>query len=190
MATDPVCGMAVDEKKAKAKNLFATKGGKTVYFCSAQCKDKFAAKKSVVPYALGVVLTALALYAIFYDQMLAVMGGIFLVLSVLKMVDWKGFIAAFKQYDLLAKYVPGYAPVYPLIELFFAFAYLFRIAVPAAAVLTVVVMSVGAIGIAKNLLSKNKVRCACLGTKIKVPLTGFTLFEDVVMAGMALMLLI
>jgi Cu+-exporting ATPase len=35
---DPVCGMTVDEKKAAAT---ATRDGKTYYFCSAGCKDKF-----------------------------------------------------------------------------------------------------------------------------------------------------
>ena len=35
---DPVCGMAVDEKKAAAT---ATHEGKTHYFCAAGCKDKF-----------------------------------------------------------------------------------------------------------------------------------------------------
>lgn len=38
MATDPVCGMTVDEKKAAAT---ATHEGKTYYFCAAACKDKF-----------------------------------------------------------------------------------------------------------------------------------------------------
>jgi Cu+-exporting ATPase len=38
MATDPVCGMKVDEKSAPAK---ATYSGMTYYFCSNECKDKF-----------------------------------------------------------------------------------------------------------------------------------------------------
>ena len=38
MAKDPVCGMNVDEKTAAAT---ATHGGKTYYFCSAGCKEKF-----------------------------------------------------------------------------------------------------------------------------------------------------
>lgn len=38
MQTDPVCGMQVDEKTAKAKS---ENSGKQVYFCSDQCKQKF-----------------------------------------------------------------------------------------------------------------------------------------------------
>lgn len=40
MATDPVCGMEVDEKKAK---FSAEKGGKKFFFCSLNCKSKFLA---------------------------------------------------------------------------------------------------------------------------------------------------
>lgn len=38
MATDPVCGMQVDEKNAGAT---ATYNGQTYYFCSAGCKADF-----------------------------------------------------------------------------------------------------------------------------------------------------
>jgi YHS domain-containing protein len=38
MAKDPVCGMMVDEKKAKLKSDFM---GKTYYFCNASCKTTF-----------------------------------------------------------------------------------------------------------------------------------------------------
>ena len=38
MATDPVCKMQVDEKKAAGKSDY---NGKTYYFCSSGCKTKF-----------------------------------------------------------------------------------------------------------------------------------------------------
>jgi len=38
MATDPVCGMDVDEKTAAGKSDY---NGKTYYFCSAGCKRSF-----------------------------------------------------------------------------------------------------------------------------------------------------
>ncbi len=38
MAKDPVCGMMVDEKKAKFKSDY---NGKTYYFCAASCKTTF-----------------------------------------------------------------------------------------------------------------------------------------------------
>lgn len=38
MAKDPVCGMEVDEKKAKFTSTYK---GKTYYFCAKACKEKF-----------------------------------------------------------------------------------------------------------------------------------------------------
>lgn len=38
MEKDPVCGMQVDPAKAPAKSQV---NGKTYYFCSSGCKDKF-----------------------------------------------------------------------------------------------------------------------------------------------------
>ncbi|MBI2655338.1 heavy metal translocating P-type ATPase [Candidatus Woesearchaeota archaeon] len=43
MPKDPVCGMEVDEKKAK---FSAVKNGKKYYFCSKSCHDKFMEKSS------------------------------------------------------------------------------------------------------------------------------------------------
>ena len=53
-----------------------------------------------------------------------------------------------------------------------------------------IIMVIGSIGVTKNIFSKNKVQCACLGTWIKIPLTKFTFFEDIVMAIMAIMILL
>lgn len=38
MAKDPVCGMTVDEAKAKWKSEY---NGKTYYFCNERCKTVF-----------------------------------------------------------------------------------------------------------------------------------------------------
>jgi YHS domain-containing protein len=45
-AKDPVCGMAVDPGKAAGASVHA---GKTYYFCSASCRDKF--EKEPAKYA-------------------------------------------------------------------------------------------------------------------------------------------
>ena len=38
MAKDPVCNMAVDEKKAAGTSIYK---GATYYFCAKICKEKF-----------------------------------------------------------------------------------------------------------------------------------------------------
>jgi YHS domain-containing protein len=39
MATDPVCGMEIDEKTATVKSKV---NGTTVYFCCSHCQSNFA----------------------------------------------------------------------------------------------------------------------------------------------------
>src|SRR5450755_2406858 len=46
MATDPVCGMQVDERTAAGRSVFE---GRNYYFCSAGCKKKFEADPSAYP---------------------------------------------------------------------------------------------------------------------------------------------
>ena len=53
MAKDTICGMEVDEKKAKYKSEYM---GTTYYFCSPACKakfekkpEKYAGKKKMMP---------------------------------------------------------------------------------------------------------------------------------------------
>jgi len=46
MAKDPVCGMKVDEKKAKFGSV---KNGKKYYFCSRNCYEKFTGKSKEKP---------------------------------------------------------------------------------------------------------------------------------------------
>jgi YHS domain-containing protein len=40
-ATDPICGMAVVPKEARAAGLVSERGGKTYYFCNEACKKQF-----------------------------------------------------------------------------------------------------------------------------------------------------
>ena len=52
MVKDPICGMMVDEKKAKFKSDY---NGKSFYFCAASCKATF--DKSPTKYADSVSTT-------------------------------------------------------------------------------------------------------------------------------------
>jgi len=193
-SVDPICGMDVDPKKAESKGLVAEKKGKKYHFCSEKCKTDFAGKKwwqgNFIGIALSVVLVVVAAVVYVNGYMLPFMGIVFLLLAGLKLIDIKGFSMMFSQYDLIAKRSMVYAKVYPFIELLLGIAFLLKFQIKIAAVITVLVMGIGAIGVGKNLFSKNKIRCACLGAKIKVPLTGFTLVEDIVMVVMGLMVLV
>lgn len=41
MATDPVCGMQVDEEEARAQGLTSEYHGLEIFFCSPGCKRAF-----------------------------------------------------------------------------------------------------------------------------------------------------
>lgn len=201
MAKDPICGMKVNEKEARKKGLISKKGKTVYYFCSKKCKDEFTHGKNVpwyksqtfgnfFPYVLGVVLVVGAIWSFFGDFMLRYMGIFFIIFSLAKMLDWKGFANAFSMYDILAKNSKAYAFAYPGIEFILGILYLSGNYIVGAAIVTLFIMGVGAIGVGSKLLKKEKFVCACLGTKINLPLTKITLLEDVIMFTMAVILLI
>ena len=118
--------------------------------------------------------------------MLTYMGVFFIIFSLAKMLDWNGFVEAFSNYDIISKKVRFYGWLYPALEFSLGLFYLTNNFIFSSAIVTSFIMGFGSIGITKNLLSKNKVKCACLGTKIKVPLTKVTLLENLIMFFMAL----
>lgn len=118
------------------------------------------------------------------------MGGFFLVFSFFKMLDLRGFAGSFRMYDPIAKAVPAYSFAYPFIELALGAAYIARFQMTAVYIITLVVMTIGAVGISVQLARGRAIKCACLGTVIDLPLGRISLFEDVLMAGMALAMLL
>ena len=113
------------------------------------------------------------------------MAGFFLVFSFFKFLDLAGFASAFRMYDPLAKFVPGWAWLYPFVELGLGVAYLLAWAPLVTNVVTLALMLIGAAGVLGALLQKQTIRCACLGTALNLPMTKVTLVEDLTMAAMA-----
>lgn len=139
---------------------------------------------------LSLLLILVAIVVSYFGYMLLFMGLVFLILSGLKLIDIKGFASIFRTYDILAKHSPFYAYIYPFIELVLALCFLFKFLLLFASIITILIMTIGSISIAKKLLSKEKESCACLGAKVNVPLTRFTLVEDIIMAVMAIIILL
>lgn len=117
------------------------------------------------------------------------MGSFFVVFGAFKVVNLKGFAMAYREYDLLAKRSWIYAYLYPFIELGLGAAFLAGTSLQLASIITLIVMSIGALGVFLKLIKREQIMCACLGVVFKVPMTWVTLLEDVVMAGMALWML-
>lgn len=126
----------------------------------------------------------------FEDWMRHFMAGFFLVFSFFKLLNLKAFAEGYASYDLVAKRWAPYAYVYPFIELALGLAYLFSWQVELVSFITLVVMLVSAAGVMRAVADKKKLRCACLGTLLNVPLSTVTLVEDFSMAAMAAIMLL
>lgn len=124
------------------------------------------------------------------EAMLDFMGLFYIVFSFFKMLDLKGFPESFRMYDPLAKRIPVYAFVYPFIETALGLMFLMRFEITIALIVTLVILGITTIGVTKTLLDKKSIRCACLGTALKLPMTEATFIENAIMIVMASLMLI
>ncbi len=136
----------------------------------------------------SVIILLIILVGVIFDSLRVFMGTFFLVFGLFKLLDLKGFATSYIGYDIIAKRSLAYAYVYPFIELALAAGYFF--AVPYTEWFTLFFMIVGSIGVFKELMRGSKIKCACLGTYIKLPLTTVSLIEDVAMGIMALLMIL
>ena len=123
------------------------------------------------------------------EFMLDFMGLFYIVFSFFKMLDLKGFPESFRMYDPLAKRVPFYGKVYPFIETALGLMFLMRFEINIALIITLIVLGITTIGVTKTLLDKKSIRCACLGTALKLPMTEATFIENAIMIVMATLML-
>lgn len=118
------------------------------------------------------------------------MGVFFGTFGIFKLLDLKGFASAYAEYDILAKRSKAYAYLYPFIEIALAILYLGGFALVATNVATIVITTVSSVGVIRTLTDKKAIRCVCLGTVVKLPMTTVTVIEDLGMAAMALAMLV
>ncbi len=118
------------------------------------------------------------------------MGGFFVVFSFFKFLDLRGFASAFRTYDPITKRWPGYGYLYPFVELGLGIAYLFGYQLFWANLITLFIIGIGTIGVARTVFNKQAIQCACLGTVFNLPMTKVTLTENTVMLVMAGLMLI
>lgn len=113
------------------------------------------------------------------------MGLFFIVFSFFKFLDLSGFSQSFSMYDPLAKLVPSYATIYPFIELALGISILYRFKLLPVMILTILILGITTYGVIQVLLSNKAIRCACLGTALKLPMTEATLIENLLMITMS-----
>lgn len=173
------------------KNVFASIENSN--FDVEEEKSKF---EQLKPLLLIIFYIAVASVLLHYKNwnwsgfMLDFMGLFYIVFSFFKMLDLKGFTESFKMYDPLAKRIPIYGWIYPFIETALGLLFLMRFEVNIALIVTLIVLGITTIGVIKTLLDKKSIRCACLGTALKLPMTEATFIENAIMIIMAILMLI
>lgn len=113
------------------------------------------------------------------------MGFFLVVFALLKLFDLPGFADGFQKYDLLARRSRGYALAYPFIELALGLGYLAFWRPSTVYVATMLVLGFGALGVINALARGLDLKCACMGSVLKVPLSTVALVEDIGMFAMA-----
>ncbi|MGL4575469.1 MAG: heavy-metal-associated domain-containing protein [Burkholderiaceae bacterium] len=117
------------------------------------------------------------------------MGAFFLVFAFLKLLDIRGFASAFAMYDPIAKRWPGYGLIYPFIELALGLAFLLYWNMVLACIFTILVLGITTVGVARVLLNKQTIQCACIGTGFNLPMSQVTIIENLLMIGMSVWML-
>lgn len=117
------------------------------------------------------------------------MSGFFIVFSFFKFLNLKAFAESYAMYDLLAMKVPIYGLIYPFIELGLGILYLTHYQPFTTNIITIIVMGFSSIGVIKSVLDKRKIRCACLGSVFNLPMSTVTIIEDLLMVGMAILMI-
>ncbi len=113
------------------------------------------------------------------------MAGFFLVFSFFKLLDLKGFAESYAMYDVLARRVHTYGYIYPFIELALGIAYFTHFQPFATNLVTIAVMGFSSIGVIQSVVDKKAIKCACLGAVFNLPMSTVTIVEDLLMVGMA-----
>lgn len=106
------------------------------------------------------------------------MGLFFVVFAFFKILDVPGFARASVSYDILAKRWPTYGYLYPWVELALGISYLLHFWPLATNLITLVVMSVGTVGVVNAVMKKQQIQCGCLGTVFQLPMSTVTIVED------------
>ena len=188
------------QKALPEKYTLSEKNEKNVFASSSMSAMPMEEEKSKLqqlkPLLLIIFYIATASILLHYKDwrwnafMLDFMGLFYIVFSFFKMLDLKGFPDSFRMYDPLAKRVPAYGWVYPFIETGLGLMFLMRFEVEISLIITLVVLGITTIGVTKTLLDKKSIRCACLGTALKLPMTEATFIENAIMIVMATLMLL
>lgn len=117
--------------------------------------------------------------------------GVWLIqFGLVKLFDLDGFVAMFRQYDVLAKRMHFYGYAFPFIELGLGLAYLGRFLPSVTSVVLLFIAGINLVGILSSYHRRGELHCACMGATVKIPLGFVAVVENGLMIVMAIMVFI
>lgn len=136
---------------------------------------------------MGVAISISHLDFNFTKIMTHFMGVFFCIVSMLKLFDLEGFVDQYVEYDLLSIRNRNYAYAYPFVELGLGVLFILQFFTLVLSFLAAVLMVINAVGVIRGLSHGKKLRSATLGTGTStvIPLNAISLFENVIIGGIA-----
>lgn len=142
----------------------------------------------VVVFAFGVILSMIIGFS-WMSVMEYWMGGYFVAFGVQQALSLKKSAAMFRQYDPLAKRVVAYSYALPFIQIALGLAYFFMVWWIVVGFTALTILLINLFGVDKVIQSQKVVRCGCLGEGMNVPVGRVTLWENLIMIAMVVMML-
>lgn len=147
--------------------------------------------KVVMLFVLGgtIVLSYMIPEADWIRRIMFFEGLMLTFFSLFKLMNIPAFQEGYRSYDLIASRLPVWGYLYPFAELKLGVLLLLNVYTQQASAMITILSVIGLIGVAIEMRKDRKIRCACLGTALNVPLTTVTLYENLIMLVLALSML-
>jgi copper chaperone CopZ len=113
------------------------------------------------------------------------MAGFFLTFCFFKLLNLKAFAESYAMYDIIAKRWMPWGYIYATLELALGIAFLTYFEPLITNIVTFVLMSVSIVGVIQSVMSKRRIKCACLGAVFDLPMSTVTIIEDSIMIAMS-----
>ena len=149
----------------------------------------------VNPY-FGIILIAIVAFVAeltirkyFHHSFQVFMAFWLILFGILKVQNLAGFDTMFRKYDLLAKNIPYYSYFFAFTELALGLLYLNDKIDHRIGYFAILIFSVTSVSVIKTILSKKKIKCACLGANSQMKVGYVTLVENLLMIVMVIKML-
>lgn len=120
---------------------------------------------------------------VFRHSILYFLGFFSIIFAVLKIINLKGFVESFAEYDFISKKFIYYAYAFPFIELIFGIFFVLLRENIFLTAFCFIFYTLNLVSVLLALLKKQKFVCACLGGLFNVPLSYVSLLENLTMLG-------